>query len=204
MFGNLLQFSVTLHEEIGEAFALVEITQVREIDVFPILRVAVLFTVEVESVIKSQLLEALLQLLCGAVSFLVVRLVHELLFLALFGKLFWVAVDVSLFLLVERHFSALLLYAAILRFDDVLFLDVGRGLEGEGVRGHLEGGEIDDCVVPLRQQELMRDIVKIPDALLADVGSGVLELGDDPGVGGLEGGEQVALGVNLAFPPVLH
>ena len=68
----------------------------------------------------------------------------------------------------------------------------------------MKGGEIDDCVVPLRQQVLMRDLVKIPDALFTDVGGGVLELGDDSGVGRLEGGEQVTLRIDLALSPVLH
>lgn len=132
------------------------------------------------------------------------RLVDKRLLLALIGELVWVTVDVSLFLFVEGHFPTLTLYPAIFLFDDLLLLDVGRGLEGEGLRWELEGGEVDDCVVPLRQQVLMCNLVEIPDALLADVGSGALELGDDLGVGVLEGREQVALGIYLALPPVFH
>lgn len=132
------------------------------------------------------------------------RLVDKLLLRALIGQLIGVTVGVSRFFLVERHFPTLTVYPAIFRFDDLLLLDVGRGLEGEGLGGDLEGGEVDDRVVPLRQQVLMRNLVEIPDALLEDVGSGILELGDDLGVGVLECIEQVALGIYLALPPVFH
>lgn len=50
----------------------------------------------------------------------------------------------------------------------------------------------------------MGNLVEIPDSLLADGGSRVLELADDPVVGAFEGGEQVALGIDLALPPALH
>ena len=50
----------------------------------------------------------------------------------------------------------------------------------------------------------MCDLLKIVDSLVADVGSRVLEVGDDPGVGILEGRKQITLGIELALPPVFH
>lgn len=151
MFDPLFQFAVALEYEFSQGLALVKVAQVGNIGVLPIFGVTVLVTFEVEFVIQPQLLEALFQFLCGAISILVVRWVNQKPLLTWPVKVLRAIIDVDLIFLVESHFPALSLYAAIFLFDDLLLLKVERGLEGEGFDGGLEGGEVDDCIVPLGQ-----------------------------------------------------
>ena len=80
-----------------------------------------------------------------------VRWVNQKPLLTLSVKVFRGIIDVDLVFVVESHFPALSLYAAIFLLDDLLLLKVERGLEGEGFNGGLEGGEVDDFIVPLGQ-----------------------------------------------------